>query len=257
MSEPTGLEFSYHALISGAALFCFPFLEAARSRKSIIIAFPLFWLALCQLFTIAIIFPIYASLFILTGSHLTPKKREDSKITRAHAESFGFSILVGYFVPTMGMLVLNDPQVTAIWQIFPLIMSIACRLHLFIRTPSKFSTSGWPIIQIILMGLFIVSSSLHFATVVPKLGDVQALKTLFVPSLDPLPSSTSLGLLALDFLKWDVIFGYTTFCVLTLWFANNTVQLLELLLWYAFAIPMAGPGAAFTGALLWREAKLQ
>ncbi|KAF6765033.1 hypothetical protein DFP72DRAFT_1162916 [Ephemerocybe angulata] len=255
MSEPAGLQFLYYGLGSGAILFLFPYLEASRARKTLLLAFPIAWILFAQVATIAFTLSIYLPLFILTGSHDRTKKREDGKITRAHAESLFFAVIVGYFVPSFGMLILKDPEVTALWQIFPVIMSVAAGLHLLIRRPSKLS-AGSTLIQVVLMGIFIIASSTHFATIWPIIGDYAALKTLFLPSLLPLPASTSTGLLALDFLKWDLYFAFTSLSVATLWFTSTTAQFFGLLAWYAVAVPMSGPGAAITGALIWREAQL-
>lgn len=257
LDTPTGVQFLFYALGTGTIAFLAPYLEASRSQKPFLLAFPMLWLILGQVATLGFTMPIWALIFILSGSHLPKRNKTDTTITRVRAESLIFSLIEGYFVPTLGLIYLKDPQVTAIWQVFPVIMTVATWVHRGIRRISKVQGSGWPFSQVLLIGVFMISSSIHFATVFPILGDNDALKTLFIPSLTPLPSSTPIGDLVLDFFKWDIILVLASLGVATLWFASSVTQFIGLLLWYAFAIPMAGPGAAVTGAFLWREAKLQ
>ena len=257
LEDPLGLQFLFYGLGTGTIAFLVPVLEASRARKFFLLAFPMIWLLLAQVATVGFIMTLWAPIFILSGSHLPKRNKTDTQISRVQAESLIFSLIEGYFVPTLGMVYLKDPQVTAIWQIFPVIMSAAGFLHLGIRRLSKVDGSGHPFAQVLLVGVFILSSSIHFATIFPILADTNALGTLLIPYLIPLPASSPTSALVLDFLKWDIVMAFSTLGVATLWFASSITQFIGLVLWYAFAIPMTGPGAAITGVFLWREAKLQ
>ncbi|TEB36015.1 hypothetical protein FA13DRAFT_1787468 [Coprinellus micaceus] len=257
LEDPLSLQFLVYGLGTGTIAFFVPVLEASRSRKFFLLAFPVIWLLLAQLATIGFIMTLWAPIFILSGSHLPKRNKADTRITRVRAESLIFSLIEGYFVPTLGMVYLKDPQVTAIWQIFPVILSVAAFVHLGIRHFSKVEGSGYPFVQVLLVGIFVLSSSIHFATVFPILADTNALGSLLIPYLTPLPAPSPTSALVLDFLKWDIVVAFSTLGVATLWFASSLTQFIGLILWYAFAIPMTGPGAAITGVFLWREAKLQ
>ncbi|GLB35146.1 hypothetical protein LshimejAT787_0207110 [Lyophyllum shimeji] len=68
---------------------------------------------------------------------------------------------------------------------------------------------------------------------------------------------TSAGIRALNLLKWDLALGFGSSILATLWFASNLKQIIALFAWNVIATPVLGPGAALTGAALWREASLQ
>jgi len=74
-------------------------------------------------------------------------------------------------------------------------------------------------------------------------------------SLDPATISITEG--AAAFLKWDMIFGAGSTVLMTLWFARNLTDLVLLVLWHALATIAVGPGAAISGAMLWREATIK
>jgi multidrug transporter EmrE-like cation transporter len=198
---------------------------------------------------------VYALVFVLTGAYRKGKK-EEKKITQAYAESLIFAILVGAVAPSICLIILKDPQVTAIWQIYPVFMSIADAIHSLIRRPSKLTTSGWTSIQVLLLGVFILSSSLHLATVWPLINEPAKIQQLLIPSIAPLPASVSPALPALDFLQWDYVFGFVSLMFASFWFAQSAIQFFALSVWYIVMTPVAGPGAALTGVFLWRESKL-
>ncbi|KAJ2931354.1 hypothetical protein H1R20_g5710, partial [Candolleomyces eurysporus] len=255
MDDDLGLQFLAYFIGTGAILALLPGIEASRSRKNPLLAFPLLWLLASQVFTLGATMTVYALVFILTGAHRKGTK-EQKEITQAYAESLIFALLVGAVAPSLCLVILKDPQVTALWQIYPVFMSVAGGIHLLIRSPSKVAGSGWTSIQVLLLGIFMLSSSLHFSTVWPIINEPATIQQLLIPSIAPLPSSASPALAALDFLQWDYVFAFVSLMFVSFWFAQSVIQFFALLVWYIVMTPVAGPGAALAGVFLWREAQL-
>ncbi|TFK42771.1 hypothetical protein BDQ12DRAFT_676778 [Crucibulum laeve] len=257
MSSATPLNFLTYFIGVGAPFIAIPAVEASRTTGSRFIAYPVVWALLSQTATIGFSTPMYWLVFILTGGLQRFRKRGESLVTQAHAEAIVFGVIIGAAIPSVGMLVLDDPYVTALWQPYPVFVSVAQAAHLFFRPPSSFPQSGYRTIQALYIGAFIISSSVHISTVLPLLPDYDALKNLFLPSVAVLDSSTEMALQTFDFLKWDFVFGFASTIIATMWFATNFKQLLGIIAWYMVAVPVLGPGAAVLGVALWRESNLE
>ena len=152
------------------------------------------------------------------------------------------------------MFLLDDPHVTAIWQVFPIAMTLSQWAHRFFRPSSRYSYSGYPTIRATYILLFIVTSTYHVSIVWPKFRDIAWLKLVF--GLDLHPTPMSLELAAMGFLKWDAVFGTAAIVLASLWFARSVKELLILVVWYAVVTVFLGPGAALAGVFLWRESIL-
>lgn len=248
----------YFLLACCPPLVAFLAIEACRKKTRNPIKYPLIFGAAYQMASLGGTFPLYWLSFTLTGAHKRSRSEgaENTKIRQGDAESVIFGLLVGWVIPTIGMFVLEDPIVTALWQPVPLWASLAQAAHSFFRPASRVSQSGHQTVVALYVGLFIVAASLHLATVYPRLQDLEALKSLFVPSVAILERSASIEVRVRDLLQWDTAFGIGSALLGTLWFARTLKQLTGLLAWYAIAIPVVGPGAAFAGTALWRESYL-
>jgi hypothetical protein len=196
--------------------------------------FPLVWLAL-----------------ILSGH--TRLDRTAARIDQARAEATLFAVLAGYALPTALMLILQDPVVTAAWQIFPVWMWVARAVHLFIRPSSRYNTSGYWTVQATFIFTFIASAISHIAAIW-AVKDLALLRDLYVPpTVTPDPATTNLQLATHVFLQWDAVFTLGSSLLGTLWFARNAKQTVLIALWNVIASVVVGPGAALSGVLLWRE----
>ena len=100
MQDDLGLQYLAYFIGTGAILALLPSLEASRSRKSPLLAFPLLWLLASQVITLGAMLTVYALVFILSGAHRKGTK-EQQKITRAPAESLIFSLRIGAVVPSL------------------------------------------------------------------------------------------------------------------------------------------------------------
>lgn len=256
MAKPLPLSFLAYFIGVGFPFVVLPAVEACRDGRSLLIAYPAIWGLLTQTMTIGATMPIYWLAFILSRGRGLSKgagsPNTKGAITQAHAEAIVFGVLIGAIVPTISMLILNDPTVTAIWQPYPVYVSLAHALHLFFRPPSQHPQSGYPTIRALYLGCFVIASSVHISTIWPIKNDLAAIKSMFFPSTIALNVS-DVSLQTLDFLKWDFVFGSVSTALATLWFAQDLMQLFKMVVWYTVAIPLVGFGAAIMGVALWRE----
>ncbi|KIJ17068.1 hypothetical protein PAXINDRAFT_130597 [Paxillus involutus ATCC 200175] len=237
-----------------------PFAEAARARRPFVLRGPAAVCMIFQLASLGVIMPLYSLLFVITGTASLrpgPFTTRGTKINQANAEALLFALVLGYIVPTLCMLVYEDPMVTAIWQVFPLLTEFSQFAHRVIRPPSKYIESGHRTVMATFGLVFVASAALHATYMWPLLGDWEALEVMVVPSLGALdPAATSLTEGVAAFMKWDIIIGAGSTMLSTLWMAGDLVQCLAIVLWYGVATVLIGPGAAIAGVLLWKEAKL-
>ncbi|KIJ60618.1 hypothetical protein HYDPIDRAFT_138813 [Hydnomerulius pinastri MD-312] len=241
-----------------AVLSIIPFVEAAREKRSFFLRTPAAVGVIFQLLTLGVIMPLYSLLFIVTGAAgRKPGPTSGAKINQANAEALLFALFVGYIIPTVCMIIFEDPIVTAIWQAFPLLMEVAQFVHRVIRPPSRYIESGYRTVQATFIFIFLASTAIHAFYVWPLLGDFETLREMFVPSVvaqNPATSSLSDGVAA--FIKWDVIIGGGSTILSTAWMANGVLEFIAIILWHSVAIVLLGPGASIAGVLLWKEAKL-
>ncbi|KAH9484185.1 Epoxide hydrolase ascI [Psilocybe cubensis] len=253
MDNPTSSSFLSYAIGISGPMITLPLLEAYRLGQSRFVLYPVVWGLLSQIATVGMVFPLYWLAFILTEGAKVQRTYKVHSFTQAEAEAIIFGIVVGAVIPSLAMLFMADAHVTAIWQLYPLYISIAQLVHMFIRPPSKHSQSGIVTIRALYLGLFIVSSSMHISTVWPLINDFSAIKELLLPSSSAIHPSKDINNHLLEFLKWDVIIAYSATALAMLWFSKNVKQLITILLWYAVAIPVFGFGAAVMGVAIWRD----
>lgn len=260
IAAPNALSFLTYFAGIGAPLSIIPAVEGWRNGRSLFVAFPVIFGIFCQILTVGVTMPIYWLLFIVTGGVSYTQGAKVTKnpiVSQAHAEAIVFGVVVGAVIPSVAMLILEDPHVTAIWQPYPVYVTIAQYAHLAFRPASKHSKSGYPTIRALYIGAFIVSSSVHFSTIWPIVDDLSTLKTIFLPSVTSPDPLTDIGHKVLHFLKWDFFFGFASSILATLWFAESLAQFLALSVWITIGTPLVGPGAVVMGAFLWRESRLQ
>jgi hypothetical protein len=251
------LAFATYFIGVGAPLIVVPAVESWRAGRSLFIAYPVLFGVLYQIMTVGWTMPLYWLIFILTGGTKSRHpNRGNTNISKAAAEAIVFSIIVGAAIPSVGMLVFDDPYVTAIWQPFPIYISLAQRTHLLFRPLSKYPQSGYQTIRGLYIATFILCSSVHIATIWPLIGDdLRTLSRVFIASIVIIPTTMEHGVHHL--LKWDFSVAFASSILVTFWFASSKKQLALLVAWSVFATPVFGPGAAMMGAFLWREASLQ
>ena len=247
--------FTADFLVSLSPFVAMTFVESTRSGRSTILAFPATVGLFYQIQGAGAVFPLYWLALILSGNtHMSPAAAE---IDQAKAEATLFAVFIGFAVPSVLLLTLQDPMVTALWNLFPFAMWLAQTGHLFIRPSSRFNTSGYWTVQATYIFTFIFSAISHVAVIWPARDNLIYLKSLYVPPISPLdPTKTSLQLATHVFLQWDYTFTMATGLIGSLWFASNIRQVTSVALWNIIATMIVGPGAAMSGILIWRERKL-
>ena len=249
--DPTIFLFTADFAASWVTPLALTFVEAARSGRSTVLAFPAILGLFYQTRGAGIAFPCFWLALILFGhTHLD---RVAARIDQARAEAALFAVLAGYALPTALMLTLQDPIVTAAWQFFPIWMWAAQATHLFIRPSLRYNTSGYWTVQATFIFAFITSAISHIAAIWAT-NDLGLLRDLYVPPVVASnPAITSVQLATHVFLQWDAVFTMGSSLLGTLWFASNPKQVVLIALWNAIATVVVGPGAAVSGVLLWRE----
>jgi len=253
--DPATLPFTADFAVSLAAPVALTFIEAARAGRSLVLAFPSALGVFYQLRGAGVAFPLFWLALILSGH--TRLNRAAAWIDQARAEAALFAVLAGFALPSVLMLTLQDPVVTAFWQFFPLWMWVAQAGHLFFRPSSRYHTSGYWTVQATFIFTFIASAISHIAIIWATRDNFVLLRTLYVPPLLPgNPATTSVQMAAHAFLQWDAVFTLGSSLLGTLWFANNAKEASLVVLWDGIASVVMGPGAAVSGVLLWREWRL-
>lgn len=247
--------FSADFMASLSSLVALTFVESVRSGRSTILAFPATMGLFYQTKGAGIVFPLFWLALILSGhARISPAA---ARIDQANAEATLFAVLIGFAVPTALTLTLQDPVVTALWNVFPFWMWLAQRGHLFIRPSSRFHTSGYWTVQATFIFTFLSSAISHVSVVWPAKDNLVLLRSLYIPPISPPdPAKTSLQLATHVFLQWDYIFTMGSSLIGTLWLASNVRQAASVALWNMIATMVVGPGAAVSGILFWREWKL-
>jgi hypothetical protein len=249
--DPTTFPFAADFLASWSGPVALTFIEAARSGRSTVLAFPAVLGLFYQTRGAGFTFPLFWLALILSGH--TRLDRGSARIDQARAEAALFAVLGGFVLPSVLMLILQDPVVTAAWQFFPAWMWALQATHLFIRPSSRHHTSGYWTVQATFIFTFITSAISHVAAI-GATQDLGLLRDLYVPPIAPPdPATTTLQLATHVFLQWDAIFTLGSSLFGTLWFAGNTKEAALIALWDVIATVVVGPGAAVSGVLLWRE----
>jgi hypothetical protein len=247
--------FTADFLASLSPFVALTFIESTRSGRPTILAFPATLGLFYQTQGAGVVFPLYCLALILFGNaSMSPAA---ARIDQAKAEATLFAVLIGFTVPSALMLTLQDPTVTALWNLFPLGMWLAQTGHLFFRPSSRFHTSGYWTVQATYIFTFIFSAISHVAVIWSAKDDLLFLKSLYMPPIAPPdPAKTSIQLATHVLLQWDYVFTMGSGLIASLWFASNFRQVASVALWNLIATMVVGPGAAMSGVLLWREWKL-
>ena len=163
-----------------------------------------------------------------------------------------------YTHSSIAMLVMDNPYYTAFWQPFPLWMLIAQLVHLFVRPSSRHPQSGYRTIHATYISLFLFSAIPHVYFMVPIIiaGDYARFQSLYLPSLAVPDVSSTVQVVVLDVIQWDLIFFSASTILASLWTAKSATQFFGIIIWSGVASIAFGPGAAIAGAFAWREKML-
>ncbi|KAF9532362.1 hypothetical protein CPB83DRAFT_807700 [Crepidotus variabilis] len=256
MHDTVGQSFLTYAMGISLPLALIPAVEAYRPGQTKLLKYPMAWLLVSQVVSIGITMPLYWMISVLTNGPRKIRHGTTATYRQADVLALAFGLVVGAVVPSVSMMVLDDPVVTALWQIYPAYVAIAQFIHLQVRPHTQHSHSGYTALQVIYFATLLLSSSVHMSTIWPMLKDIESLKTLLIPTLGSLPSSANAAQFCLNFLKWDVTLAYLSTIIASFWSADSLQQGTIMAFWYVLSIPLLGFGASVMGVALWRNGLL-
>jgi hypothetical protein len=246
-------------MLSPAILVVIPFVEATRKGRPSVLGFPLVVGLLTQIMTVAYTLSAYFLIFVLSDAarvHIRVRGN-DGRITRTHAKATLYGHIIGLALPTVVMLYMDNAYITAIWQPYPIFVTLIQDTILLFSSPSELSSSGYAITQATYFFGFLSSATTHFTIVLRRLGDLPTLRGVLLPSIALLdPKTTTLEQGVIDFLKWDGILCVIACVLATFWFARDVKDFFGILAWHVIATLAFGPGATIAGVFMWRESLL-
>lgn len=117
--SPPAEKFTQNFLLSLPTLVLVILLEGAREDRPWFVV-PLLWGLLYQVCSIGLIVSIMWFPLVLEYR----RGKATLPVTRTHAEGAFVALLLGYYVPTFAMLVTKHHIAIALWQLFPLYISV-------------------------------------------------------------------------------------------------------------------------------------
>ncbi|KAK0231329.1 hypothetical protein IW262DRAFT_1427202 [Armillaria fumosa] len=205
-----------------------------------------------QLVTFAAVMPLYWLYQILSGNL---KKQKSGRMTQAQAEAAVFGVFIGWVIPSVAMVTIQDPRITGLWQFAPIIDFIAGSIYLLFHPPTVRSQSGFHTMQTAYVGAFLMATSLHLFALSKFTSLDDALAFFFPASYAIAPTEGVLWYTA-NLFQWDFAVGIGCCLFGSLWCARSVSQVIWLVVWIMIGSVSVGPGAAFTAIALWREARL-
>lgn len=240
------------ATMAPVAVLYQSFESARKGRRFTTSHSALLFGTLGQLVTFAAVMPFYWICEILSGR---AERQKGGKVTQAHAEAAVFGLFVGWIIPTVVMVAMQDPGITGLWQFAPIIGFISGSVHLLFRPPTVHSQSGFRTVQAAYIGAFLVASSLHLSTV-SKFKSLDDILAFFLPASYAIAPTEALLWHTANLFQWDFAVGAGSCLLGALWFARSVSQLIGLAAWIMVGSVAVGPGAAFAAIALWRESRL-
>lgn len=240
--------------ISFSAVIVVPFFEAYRSNSRFWPGFPLLMGLLYQCITAGATFPLFWALLILRGS----KSSVNIEVKQGRAESVLAGIIIGYFVPCLGIHFWPSNTTIALWQIFPVYITIVAAIYRAFRTGQSANKPGTRVVCGTYALLFCLSAINHLGVMAAYEFDLKRGMNNWMPPIqlpDPQKGHTALHAIV-HLLQWDSVFVFGSTLLASLWFVDNLFQGIVLLLWSTVASVLFGPGAAFSGIFLWRERRI-
>ncbi|KZV69054.1 hypothetical protein PENSPDRAFT_652740 [Peniophora sp. CONT] len=231
-------------------------IESSRAGRSLIFAWPTTLLVglMCQLQGIGVWSNVYW-LATIAFRQLDARRGPSVAVGRVAAEANLFAILVGFALPSQVMLSVQTPLVIAAWQFFPAWILLARGVYMLVRLRSI--GNGYKVVQATYLTTFALSAYGNALAIWLLRDNLSSYLATLPPTIEPPAfAGSTLTVAALQFLTWDWIMTAAGGLLATLWIAKSPAEVAQIAAWNIFATPLFGAGAAVSGALMWREKRL-
>ncbi|CAE6515821.1 unnamed protein product [Rhizoctonia solani] len=234
-----------------------PFIEMRRAgyRSSVVLVSMLVLGALYQIFSGAVILPLWWTI------HLLSSGRSTVSLHPHYVEGTFIGYLLGYLLVSIVLVACQTIAANVVWQIFPASIVIIQSLYLVYQRYAHGDAPecSYEVLQLIHITNFCWSTITHAYSAFQILGSnapLVSLKHAYHPTFSPGSLSPSASV-AQRFLKWDMIFitGSTLFA--GLWLLRGARPRLLAIGWFAVGTLFFGGGAALSGIWIWREKVLE
>ncbi|KAK0490487.1 hypothetical protein IW261DRAFT_1601325 [Armillaria novae-zelandiae] len=205
-----------------------------------------------QLATFAAVMPFYWLYQILSGNL---ERQKGGRMTQAQAEAALFGVFIGWIIPSVAMVTMQDPRITGLWQFAPIIDFIAGSIYLLFHLPTMDSHSGFRTVQAAYIGAFLVATPLHLSAL-SKFTSLDDALAFFLPASYAIAPIEGVLWHTANLFQCDFALGVGCSLFGSLWFSRSISQVLGLAVWIVVGSVAVGPGAAFTTIVLWREGRL-
>ncbi|KAJ1307476.1 hypothetical protein OPQ81_001575 [Rhizoctonia solani] len=223
-----------------------PFIEMRRAgyRVSVVLVSMLVLGTLYQIFSGAVILPLWWTIHLLLSGHTA------ASLHPHYVEGTFIGYLVGYLLVSIVLVTSQTIAANVVWQIFPASIVTIQSLYLVYQRYAHGDAPecSYEVLQLIHITNFCWSAITHMYTLFQALGTdtpLVSLKHAYHPTFSPgfIPASVSV---AQRFLKWDIIFitGSTLFA--GLWLLRGVRPRLLAAGWFVFGALFFGGGAALS-----------
>ncbi|KDN50534.1 hypothetical protein RSAG8_01032, partial [Rhizoctonia solani AG-8 WAC10335] len=234
-----------------------PFIEMRRAghRVSVVLVSMLALGILYQIFSGAVILPLWWTI------HLLSSGRNTVSLHPHYVEGTFIGYLFGYLLVSIVLVTSQTIAANVVWQIFPASIVTIQSLYLAYQRYAHGDAPecSYEVMQLIHITNFCWSTITHAYTVFQLLGSKRplvSLKHAYYPTFSPSSLSPSTSV-AQRFLKWDIIFITGTTLFVGLWLLRCVRSRLLAIGWFIIGTLFFGGGAALSGIWMWREKVLE
>lgn len=234
-----------------------PFIEMRRAgyRTSIVLVSMLILGAVYQIFSGAVILPLWWTV------HLLSSGRNAVSLHPHYVEGTFIGYLLGYLLVSIALVTSQTIAANVVWQIFPASIVLIQSLYLVYQRYAHGDAPecSYEVLQLIHITNFCWSTITHAYTVFQILrsnAPLSSLKHAYHPTFSPSSLSPPTSV-AQRFLKWDMIFITGTTLFAGLWLLRGTRSRFLATGWFIVGTVFFGGGAALSGVWMWREKVLE
>lgn len=234
-----------------------PFLEMRRVgyRLPVVFASMVFLGVLYQLFSGAVILPLWWTV------HLLSSGLSAAPLHPHYVEGAFIAYLLGYLLVSVALVVYRSVAIGVAWQVFPASIVLIQILYLGYQhyANGDVPDCSHDLLQLVHITNFCWSAITHAFTlfrVFRSPAPFESLGHAYYPTFSP-SSLGPMSSLAQSFLKWDILFISSTTLFAGLWLLRGTRPRILAIGWFVLGSLCFGMGAALSGIWMWREKVLE